>query len=176
MSCTFALSTDPNRDLIRVSVAGFFAVGDVADLGQALHRVHAELRSAPNCHVTLCDAARMHIQTQEGVAAFSDLVRQPFLRSRRLAFVVGTSLARSQTRRLGEPDRDTIAYFDTVAAAEAWLFDQPAIEAPSTAVAPRRPSGPVTPAITSARTASRYRHAPASPTSGGHGYTGPSAG
>jgi hypothetical protein len=82
------------------------------------------------------------------------MTRDPTLRSRRMAFVVGMSLSRQQMRRLPEPGREGVGYFSERAAAEAWLFED---------------------SLTGGRTVFQYRHAPASPRSDDHGCIGQSA-
>ncbi|KQN25712.1 hypothetical protein ASE86_05765 [Sphingomonas sp. Leaf33] len=72
----------------------------------------------PTGHVSVCDASGIVIQSQAAVAAFSAMLRNPTARSRRLAFVSDSALARIQIRRLS--GREDIAFFDTVEQAEAW--------------------------------------------------------
>ncbi len=150
MSAFFNIVAEPDCDLIRISGSGFFTLADVAAFGGALERAHAQLRCAPHCQLTFADVSAMHIQSQEVVMAFTAIARDPRLRSRRFAVVVGNSLARGQTKRLSEPGDQRVAHFHDRIAAEAWLFADP---------------------VTAARTASRYRHAPASPTSAGRDCT-----
>ena len=103
-------------------MAGLFTAADIAAFLEARRRAHAELACAPNAHVTLNDLRGMKIQSQEAVAAFRLMLSDPAYRSRRLAFVAGQTLARSQLMRaLG--DRDARC-FDNIEEAEAWLFDE----------------------------------------------------
>lgn len=150
----FSIDADPSRRLIAVTVGGFYTMDALRRFERAYRDAHARLACPPNEHLSLVDTSAMHIQSQDVVAAFADIARDPAIRSRRLAFVVGASLARQQTRRLIEPDRQGVGFFRDRAAAEAWLF-----------------AG----ALNDDRTASRYRHEPASPRSGGRDCTDRSA-
>ena len=120
MSASYSLVADPGRDLVRMTIAGFFDVAAVAQLDADRAGTYGKLRCAPNQHLTLVDASGMKIQTQEVVTAFMQVVGNPRYHSRRLAFVTGSSLARLQTKRT--TDRDNVAFFTDLTAAEAWLF------------------------------------------------------
>ena len=80
---------------------------------------HAKLRCAPNRHVTINDLRGMKIQSQAMVDTFRAVLADPLYRSRRLAFVVGPTLARTQLIR-AIAGRDARC-FDDAWAAEAWL-------------------------------------------------------
>jgi sulfite reductase beta subunit-like hemoprotein len=127
MDANFAFDVDPRRDLVRITMSGFFQPADIVRYERARELAFARLRCAPNRHLTLCDVSAMKIQTQDVVNEFARLVADPRFVSRRMAFVTGSSLARLQTRRVAE--RDTIAYFSDLAAAEAWLFGESASQA-----------------------------------------------
>lgn len=110
-------------------MAGLFTRDDIAAFLEARRRAHAELDCAPNQHMTLNDLRGMKIQPQEAVAAFRLMLSDPAYRSRRLAFVVGRTLARSQLERALN-DRDHVRCFDDVADAEAWLLDGEPVAVP----------------------------------------------
>ena len=121
MSASFSLETDRARDLVRIRMSGLFARADIAAFLEARARAHAELACAPNQHVTLNDLRGMKIQPQEAVAAFRLMLSDPAYRSRKLAFVISQTLARSQLARALN-GRDHVHCFDDVGDAEAWLF------------------------------------------------------
>jgi hypothetical protein len=149
---TYVIAVDAHRDLVHVTLSGFFEVDQVMAFGAALVESHRELRCPPNMHLSLIDCTDIKIQSQAVVAAFTALVRDSRTRSRRAAMIVGTSLARGQARRVYPADHDRVALFPTRAAAEDWLFAPP---------------------VSVARTAFRYPHVPASPRSAARGYTAP---
>ena len=108
-------------------MAGLFTLGDIGGFLEARQRAHDELGCAPNQHVTLNDLRGMKIQSQAVVAAFRAMLADPAFRSRRLAFVAGQTLARSQLMR-ALAGRDACC-FETIEDAEAWLFAEE-VEAP----------------------------------------------
>ncbi|HYD11397.1 MAG TPA: hypothetical protein VEC11_00970 [Allosphingosinicella sp.] len=122
MNASFSFQVDPSRDLVRIQMAGLFTPADIHAFLEARRRAHAELRCAPNRHLTLNDLRGMKIQSQEGVAAFRDMLADPAFRSRRLAFVAAPTLARSQLVRALD-GRDARC-FDEPGEAEAWLLDE----------------------------------------------------
>lgn len=123
MNASFSFQVEPSRDLVRIQMAGLFTLPDIAAFLEARRRAHAELRCAPNRHLTFNDLRGMKIQPQEGVAAFREMLAEPAFRSRRLAFVAAPTLARSQLMRALD-GRDARC-FEDVEAAEGWLLDEP---------------------------------------------------
>jgi hypothetical protein len=122
MSARFSFATDRRLGLIRIAMSGLFNAQDVADFLFARRRAHAELGVVPGGHLTLNDVRAMNIQPQQTVAAFHDLLANPEFPSRRLAFVVAPTLARSQLARA--LDARTARCFASVEEAEAWLFEE----------------------------------------------------
>ncbi len=124
MDANFSFELDRPRGLIRIAMSGLFTPASVARFLAARHEAHAALGLARNRHLTLNDVRAMKIQPQQTVAAFHEILADPAYRSRRLAFVVGPTLARSQLMRAlaGRHSR----CFGTVAEAEEWLFEEEA--------------------------------------------------
>jgi hypothetical protein len=134
MTASFSFHVDPERDLVRIRMGGFFRSSDIAAFLEARRVAHRKLRCPPNAHVTINDLRDMSIQSQDVVDAFHAMLAAPEYRSRRLAFVVGYTLARAQAIRALESRR--ARWFEDPAAAEAWLFSDEG--AASEAEAPRR--------------------------------------
>ncbi len=127
MSAQFRIDVEPERDLVRIWMSGFFTHEDIAAFLAARAQAHGELRCAPNQHVTLTDLRGMKIQSREMVDAFQQMLADPAYRSRRLAFVAESTLARSQ---LGRALGSRVArVFETMAEAESWLAAAPASRA-----------------------------------------------
>jgi len=128
MNGNFTFELDRPRGLVRIAMGGLFTPECVARFLAARHAAHAALGCARNQHLTLNDVRAMKIQPQETVATFHALLADPAYRSRRLAFVAGPTLVRSQLMRAlaGRHSR----CFGTVAEAEAWLFEEAAAAAP----------------------------------------------
>ncbi len=123
MDGTFAFTVDPDRDLVRTRLTGFFDDAVIARYLEARAAAFRQLRCGPNRHLSLTDVRDMKIQSQDMVAAFAGILADPAYRSRRLAFVVATSLARMQLRRaLGERAGNGVELFVDMAEAERWLM------------------------------------------------------
>lgn len=117
----FSFIVEPHRDLVRMALFGFFTPADVAAFVKARNAAFAQLTCPPNHHVTLADVTEMKVQPQDAVGAFSDMLASPDHRARRLAFVVASTLARTQlTRAAGSR---TARFFTDEVEAEAWLFE-----------------------------------------------------
>ncbi len=120
MSAEYSIAVDPSRDLVRIRMSGFFTHADIEGFLAARNEAHAQLTCRPNAHLTLNDIREMKIQSQEIVDAFRAMLAAPDYRSRRLAFVVSSTLARSQLgRALGGRDARC---FEDIEAAERWLL------------------------------------------------------
>ncbi len=117
MDAEFTIEPDPSVNLMRVRMAGFFSAANVDAFSAAYRTGLAKLR--PD-QLTLVDITEMKIQAQDIVSAFASMLATPEIRSRKLAFVCGSTLARLQAQRL--TDRPGVEFFRTVEDAEAWLF------------------------------------------------------
>jgi len=122
MTAEYTIAADKRKTTVRVTMGGFFRMGDVDAFARDLSLALADMNTKPNEHLMLCDLSQMKIQAQETVAAFGGLAGSAGLRSRRLAVVTGRSLVRTQAMRL--TDRRRVSFFDNIEAAERWLFEQ----------------------------------------------------
>jgi hypothetical protein len=123
MDGTFAIAVDVDRHLVQTRLAGFFDAELLRRYLDARAAAFRQLRCGPNQHLSITDVREMKIQSQDMVAAFADILSDPAYRSRRLAFVVATSLARMQlTRALGDRIGKEVALFMDTDQAERWLF------------------------------------------------------
>ena len=120
MDAHYTFEIDRSRSLVRITMSGLFTLADIDAFLRDREKAHAELGCAPNRHLTLNDVRGMKIQHQEVVAAFQRMLAAPEHRSRRLAFVAGPTLAKSQLMR-ALSGRDAQC-FENVASAERWLF------------------------------------------------------
>lgn len=121
MAATFSVVADPPRDLIRITLTGMFDEGSIAGFLAARRAAHAQLRCDPNQHVTLADTRDIAIQTQDMVGRWGAILADPTYRSRRLAFVVASTLARMQLQRaIGSR---SVQLFTDIAEAEAWVLE-----------------------------------------------------
>jgi hypothetical protein len=120
MAAHFTVRAEPSRDLIRITMSGFFNPDDIQAFCDARAAEHARLTCGANQHVTLNDLRAMKVQAQDVVAAFQNLLADPAYRSRKLAFVVDRTLARSQLMRA--LSGRTAKCFENRVEAEQWLF------------------------------------------------------
>lgn len=121
MAGRFDITTDRSRKLLRIEFKGFFSPADLAGYAAAKTRALASLACRPNEHVTLCDFTACVPQAREVLELFQRSLDDPAGRSRRLAVVLGSALARLQAQRVVE--RSDSAFFQSVPEAEAWLFE-----------------------------------------------------
>jgi hypothetical protein len=129
MKRSFSFHVDPSRNLVRIVMSGMLSLEDVRVFAEARRQAHAKLRCPPNEHVTLNDIRALKIQPQLVVVAFREMLSAPEYRSRRLAFVVGRTLALNQLQR-ALAGREGRAFEDPVAA-EAWLLGAERQEMPT---------------------------------------------
>lgn len=106
------------QNMVRIKMGGFFGQQDVQGFAATYRDALSNLQ-APG-HLTLVDITAMKIQAQDIVGGFAALLASPDIRSRKLAFVCSSSLARLQAQRL--TDREGVEFFDRVDDAEAWLL------------------------------------------------------
>jgi len=121
MNPTYVMNIEPQRCLLRITMSGFFGLSDVSALETDRRNALARLGCARNTHYTLVDVSACKLQPQDVVRAFEGSLSDTRFMSRRIAFVTGSSLARMQVRRMIK--REDSHFFDTVEAAEAWLFE-----------------------------------------------------
>jgi len=119
VDAVFAIHADIQHNLMRVEMSGFFDEADVHRFSARYREMLLKLR-APG-HLTLVDIRNMKIQPQAVVEAFSSLLASADVRSRRLAFVCNSTLARLQAQRL--TDREGVKFFDNEADAETWILE-----------------------------------------------------
>jgi hypothetical protein len=128
MDAEFSIEVDRPLELIRLSLAGFFRHADIARFREARRAAHEALDCALNRHLMICDIRALNIQAHEIVDAFKQMMAVPEYRARRMAFVVGATLARAQAMRALE-SREA-RWFTDPAKAEAWLFAGEVAEVP----------------------------------------------
>ncbi len=121
MTAKFTFRIDRARGLVRIAMAGFYDIEDVAAFFEARRTAHAELGLAPNQHLTLNDLRGMQIQKQEVIDAFQQGLAVPEEKARKLAIIVDAAMARGQASR-AIASSDT-RYFSDLGEAEAWLFE-----------------------------------------------------
>ena len=120
MSARFLIQPDSDNNLVRAVIAGFFTPDDFGRFLAAGDDARARLGRPVDAQLTLIDVRRMKIQSTVIVEAIARTLADPLRRSRRLAFVVGPTLFRSQLMRaLGSREN---CCFGTVEEAEDFLL------------------------------------------------------
>jgi hypothetical protein len=116
----YQIRIERNTNLISFRLSGFF---DDAHLGPFIAD-RAEAFSAMKCganrHVCIVDVSEALLQSQQMIERFRPLITSNATRSLRMAFVVKTSLARMQVRRLLQGRNDVIVV-ECYEEALAWL-------------------------------------------------------
>lgn len=121
----FKVQVDVARGLFETAISGFWSLGDVDAFGRAVaaaaRQVADATRAAP---VSVCDYREAGTQSREVAAALEELVRDPPVRSRRIAIIATKPLAKIQARRL-VATRPEFRFFDTPEAGRAWVLERP---------------------------------------------------
>lgn len=116
----YEIDVDVARSLVRMRLAGFFDDHAIRRYLAARKLALLRLRCGPNEHLSLTDVRGMAIQTQDMVTRWGQVLADPAYRSKRLAFVVASTLARMQLQRaIG--GRDARCFTD-MAEAEQWVL------------------------------------------------------
>ena len=84
MAPQMSFDVEPERDLVRITLSGFFTPVDVRHFVAARDDAHRRLRCGPHAYLTLVDMRTMEIQAQETVTAFQGVLAAPQAASRRI--------------------------------------------------------------------------------------------
>ena len=117
------LTVDRARRLFNFSAEGFFDVEGVASLAAQKAAALQSLGGRAGDHVSIVDVTGCRIQSQDVVAAFSDMIADCAIASRKVAFVASPGCQmRLQVRRMTR-DRDASGLFDDVDSAKRWVLN-----------------------------------------------------
>lgn len=116
----FNITSDPIQSMLRIRMTGVWTRGDVLDFVVEEELAAARLPCQPGEHLVLADLSDFNLQTPPVVGLFQEFIRNPALRSKRLALVGGAGMAWIQIQKMMV--RDGIAAFDRVETAERWLI------------------------------------------------------
>lgn len=115
------ISTEPQRRLVRAHMSGFLSVAEVHEFSRAEQRAVEQMGFQSGEFYLLIDTSEAVIQSQEVVAAFQELITGVRYKAKRIAVARKGSLTRLQTERILRI-RENAAVFETLDAAETWLF------------------------------------------------------
>lgn len=113
--------SEPARRMVRARMSGFLTVDEVAAFSRDEQAAVRSMGLSSGEFVLLVETEGNVVQTQAVIEAFRDLIISSPLKARRIATVRTGALPVMQTRRLTAV-RDDYDVFDSVEAAEAWLF------------------------------------------------------
>lgn len=123
MNATHIIRVDPEKQLVDITLGGFFDLARVMQVAIDAKAAIDSLGLAPHQHLTLFDVSDFSLQSQEVISALQSLLGNPRYTSRRLAVVTDKSLSSMQVQRVLK--RDTAQWFDDRRVAEAWLCEEP---------------------------------------------------
>jgi hypothetical protein len=117
----YTIEPDHENCLLHLRLQGFWTAEIARSFAIAQQEAAGALACPPGAHLSLADLTEFKIQSQETVAICAKLIASAGNRSRRLAIVAGTGLARIQIKRVLL--RDEMQVFDDVSSARRWLLD-----------------------------------------------------
>ena len=113
---------DPQRKLVRTVMGGLLSTADVERFSREEQRAVETMGLKSGEFLLLVETRGDVVQRKDVVAAFQNLMLNSPLKAKRIATVRAGALTTLQTRRIAAV-RDAAQVFETVAEAEAWLFD-----------------------------------------------------
>jgi hypothetical protein len=116
----YRIEVDAGRNLVRLTLNGFWQIETVRAFATDEQAAVASLSCGKGEHLVLADLSHFTIQSQEVVSMCKAFIDGATNTAKRLALVAGPGLARIQYKRV--MGRDHMQLFQTVAKAEAWLF------------------------------------------------------
>lgn len=119
-----SITVDRASKLIDVRMTGFPTPEDIAWIGEEVRAAVRSLGGDAGKHLTLYDVSAITVVSPATIAAVKETFDNPAVRplwSRRIAYVVGSALARLQMQQIREVRTD-LAVFDNRADALAWLL------------------------------------------------------
>ena len=116
----YTIETDRKTAIISISIQGFWTITEVRTFAAELGQQAAGLRALGKDPALFYDYTNAVIQSQDVVAALSDLARAAPAQARKVAVYTEGLLARRQARLVAAAS-DKIRLFDNRAAALEWL-------------------------------------------------------
>ncbi len=120
----FSVTVDLERGCVETCIREFWTRDMLDDFAAALAKAIMRVRATGRVPVSLCDYSGATVQSQEVVAAFIDMMKDPAVRSRKVAVCTGSTLPKLQAER-ANLDHAEFRFFTDREAAQAWLFAAP---------------------------------------------------
>ena len=115
------MTSEPERKLVRAVMSDMLTLAEVERFSNEEQAAVRRMGLLSGEFVLLIETIGNLVQTQEVMEAFQALLGSSLLKARRIATVRDGVLTRMQTRRISKT-RSNAEVFDTLAAAETWLF------------------------------------------------------
>jgi hypothetical protein len=119
-----SVTLDPARNLIEVTLTGFFSGEDAGWIAEEVLNTIRSLGDAMGQHVTLYDVSKVQIASKQTMAVLNGTFANPEHRqywAKRVAFCTASTLGRMQLQRTREV-RPDIEIFEDRETALAWLL------------------------------------------------------
>ena len=115
------VTSEPERRLVRAVMSDMLSVADVARFSREEQAAVRQMGLGSGEFLLLIETVGNVVQTQEVMDAFQALIATSPLKARKIATVRDGALTRMQSRRVSKI-RSHAEVFDTLRAAETWLF------------------------------------------------------
>ena len=115
------VTAEPERSLVRAIMSEMLTVADVERFSREEQDAVRRMGLGSGEFLLLIETVGNLVQTQAVMDAFQALIIASPLKARRIATVRDGALTRMQTRRISKV-RSNAEVFDTLRAAETWLF------------------------------------------------------
>lgn len=124
MEAAYAVRVDSAHRLVDVTMGGYFSAEDLGWAGEQVRAAIQSLGGDAGRHVTLYDLRGMKVVPPAAVDALCRTITSDAVRAiwaRRIAYVVGSALARQQVKRIAALREGTGIFEDRQAALD-WLL------------------------------------------------------
>lgn len=119
----FSVTVDLERGCVETCIRGFWTPDLLDDFSAALAKAIIQVRATGRAPVSLCDYSDATVQSQEVVAGFVEMMKNPAVRSRRVAVYTGRVLPKLQAERTNL-DHAEFRFFTDKDEARAWLLEE----------------------------------------------------
>lgn len=119
----FSVTVDLERGCIETCIREFWTRDMLDDFATALAKAITQVRATGRTPVSLCDYSNATVQSQDVVAGFVEMMKNPAVRSGRVAVYTGSVLPKLQAER-ANLDHAEFRFFADKDEARAWLFEE----------------------------------------------------
>lgn len=117
----FSVTVNLEQGYFETEIHGFWASDMLTDFGRAIEQAVLQIRATGRPPLSLCNYRGAMVQPQDVVAAFAAMMRNPAVRSKRVAVYTDAALPKMQAAR-ANAGHSEFAFFTGRAEALAWLL------------------------------------------------------